>query len=981
MDIPVLLISARLSSPSVLHLLEKTDARVLLVSRRTRKLLSTEVGEHVDVKVVSPYAAFIHEAESSGGHSSMRESIAGDDVADSERHWRTGPAVNEKNRNVIILHSSGTTGLPKPIYMAHRYLLGYAACHEFDPTEDVTWVSMSTLPLYHGFGLLAPCLSLSVGMTCLFPPSSIIPAAHSTLELIEQFQARSLMTVPSIVDDIVTGLDSKKRRQAMELLAKLNFVAVGGGALNPSRAATLAQHDVKLLNHYGVTEIGAIAPIFRPGPDYDWRYLRLRTDLGLQLHPIEGSPHFRLVGFPCGWDGPFQIQDELERNPGSKRVEVRILGRTDDLIVLKTGEKVMPRKVEEVLNEDPAIKTSVCIGQGFFEVIVLIESVSDTNMDTESLQEHVWNLVSGINPTLDQHARISSKEAIIVKPASKRIPRSDKGSVMRREVHELFKEEIDAAYSAMEANLTDDSLVLNAADIETSIHTMMKAVAPSAEQLSEEDDFFENGMDSLQAVRLVRVLNSALSRMDTPNSRDIRKLTPEFIYHNPSIAQLATAIERILTPSELSNGVSSRDRDAEMRALADELLSKMTRGQSTRGSSHPRRHVILLTGATGNLGSHSLARLVRMSSVKKVICLARDPQRAAVAETQSNGVKGGAHLLDRLRSSLSAAGIELSHKEWAKVQMIDLKVFQTSKSEDDDSILQLAGEITHILHLAWPMDFNRTLQSFRPHLELVQSFIDLARRVHSIRPAEPRVRLLFASSIAVVRHCSNSSNGEAAGHNQPVVPETAIKNPLVAAPLGYAEAKWVCERILDYAGREFGAEIEPVVVRIGQLSGPETTEGTWKTGEHIPRLVQTSQKVGAFPLLNGTVSWLPVDRAAASVVEILLYDGHLGRFLHLENPVRQSMADISAIMAQALRLPNSSAIPFDQWLEKARQTGSLGSLEAFFADHFRDLAHGAVILDTQKSKSISKTLKRTTSIDQDLLVRYIKRWQKEGFIQ
>lgn len=839
------MISARLSSASVLHLLDKTNAETILVSRRTRKLLSTEVDERISVKVVSPYTAFLRGTENNGTHGTINGSDITSDVANSEKYWITGPAVNEKNRNAIILHSSGTTGLPKPIYMAHRYILGYAACHEFDPAENATWVNMSTLPLYHGFGLLAPCLSLSVGMTCLFPPSSIIPAAHSTLDLIAQFGARSLMTVPSIVDDVLTSLSEEERSKAMGTLATLEFVAVGGGALNPSRAATIAQHNVKLLNHYGVTEIGAIAPIFRPGADYNWRYLRLRTDLGLQLRPIEGSEHFRLVGFPCGWEGTFEIQDELERNPDSERAEVRILGRTDDLIVLKTGEKVMPRKIEEALNADPVIKTSVCVGQGFFEVIVIIEPIKN-DTDPELLKNHVWKLISDINPKLDQHARISSKEAIIIKPVSKTIPRSDKGSVMRREVQELFKHEIDAAYAAMDSDLTGCSFELDASDMQTSIRKMITALTSDTsalETIDAGDDFFENGMDSMQAVRLVRLLNSAFS-MKTSDGGNFEKVTPEFIYRNPSIRQLTTAVERIIHSAGIVNGVTVRERVSEMIGLADELVSGMQ-----------RRHVILLTGATGNLGAHSLARLVRTASVKKVICLVRDHQPTPrVHNGSGNGTGGKGHrLTDRLRASLSGAGIELTRDEWTRVEMLDLKLFQSSKSEDKDSLLHLAASVTHILHLAWPMDFNRTLQSFRPHLELVQSFIDLSRAAHFTQPGRPRVRLLFASSIAVVRHFSSSIDGKTRidDHAPSVVPEVEMPDPRVAAPLGYAEAKWVCERILEYAGRDFGAEVEPVVVRIGQISGPETTEGTWKTAEHIPKLVQASQKVGAFPLMNG----------------------------------------------------------------------------------------------------------------------------------
>ena len=67
--------------------------------------------------------------------------------------------------------------------------------------------------------------------------------------------------------------------------------------------------------------------------------------------------------------------------------------------------------------------------------------------------------------------------------------------------------------------------------------------------------------------------------------------------------------------------------------------------------------------------------------------------------------------------------------------------------------------------------------------------------------------------------------------------------------MGYAEGKWVCERMMEAAGRVAG--VEPVVVRIGQLSGPEGVHGMWKTGEHMPVLVKACQGLGAWPDLDG----------------------------------------------------------------------------------------------------------------------------------
>lgn len=51
--------------------------------------------------------------------------------------------------DAIIMHSSGTTGLPKPIHHAQAYLLIYAACHRLPEQRDPFRFNVSTLPLYH----------------------------------------------------------------------------------------------------------------------------------------------------------------------------------------------------------------------------------------------------------------------------------------------------------------------------------------------------------------------------------------------------------------------------------------------------------------------------------------------------------------------------------------------------------------------------------------------------------------------------------------------------------------------------------------------------------------------------------------------------------------------------------------------------------------------------------------------------------------
>ncbi|KAL7939402.1 hypothetical protein V8C35DRAFT_326453 [Trichoderma chlorosporum] len=966
LDIPLLLISARLSPGSVAHLLEKTGSKNVLVSKRTRNLLAGQLDDCFNMINVMPYTMFL-------------DLGTRDCSADDNYKKLLTQRKSHGSERSLILHSSGTTGFPKPIYLTKRYLLQYASCHEFPDDEVTDWVNLSTLPLYHGFGFLAPCLSLSVGMTCVFPPSSIISAGRSTLDLLNAFSCRSLMTVPSIVGDLMT------QDGVFERLASLEFLAVGGGAMSPDQGLRLKEQNVNLLNHYGVTEIGAIAPIFRPGPDYNWRYLRLRSDLGLELHSIPSSSHFKLVGYPIGWGERFEVQDELEKNPDTvgDYLEVRILGRTDDVIVLKTGEKIMPQQLESELMAFPVIKTAICIGEGQFEVVVLVEPASYP-IDEAEFIDKVWGIVSSKNTSLDRHAKVSSKKAIIVKPVDKMIPRTDKGSVSRRQVREVFSDEILAAYAAIEIDLPVQNL--DWTNLESSVRALVKGIFQDFES-GPDEDFFEAGMDSLQAVRLARQLNVSLQKSKTLQVASNRhwqsggEVSAEIVYRHPTISALAEFVkaQRNNFNGEIETS-SSEDNTARVKALSERFIANLY-GEEEAGYYKATKRVVLLTGATGNLGSHMLSQLVQNTSVSKVVCLYRQTKDDIP--------------LNRIRLSVSACGVLLDESCWAKIELVEAAEFIRSigpiqnpverlpsdgVSDGNDVVnlfTRLAQDVTHIVHLAWPIDFKRTMESFIPHIKMVEALISLARAAHASKRArrQPPARLLFASSIAVVR---NYGKGFSASSSSIIVPEEEMQTPETVAPMGYAEAKWVCERLLGHVGRHFPDEVEPVIVRIGQLCGPEASPGIWKTSEHIPALLKASNLIEAMPQLEGEISWFPVDRASRSLIDILFQHDKVPSVLHVENPVRQNVDSIMNTLAGALGLSPARKIPYQEWLRKVSNLGMFDSLIDFLTDDFQDLALGKIKLDTKKAIHCSNTLQESRGVDDELLIEYIRRWEKQG---
>ena len=148
--IPVVLLSARLSAPAVRHLIRETGAKLTLVSPRLQSLASEafpavedgkkeadEEANEATIRLVAGYEALLEEGQ------------AADAGRPAKCTAHPNHFISEEDRQVLILHSSGTSGLPKPIPCPHSYFLGYATCHSFSSDEEAHGLTISTPPFFH----------------------------------------------------------------------------------------------------------------------------------------------------------------------------------------------------------------------------------------------------------------------------------------------------------------------------------------------------------------------------------------------------------------------------------------------------------------------------------------------------------------------------------------------------------------------------------------------------------------------------------------------------------------------------------------------------------------------------------------------------------------------------------------------------------------------------------------------------------------
>ncbi|KAL3455575.1 putative NRPS-like enzyme [Aspergillus heterothallicus] len=971
LGVPTVLLSTRLSAEAVKHLAAKTRTSVLIVSPRLDGIAGEALSAWTDANdsalpskyYPTAYKTFLMTEESpSTTGSSQSNNIS-----------RENYFVSESDCNVLILHSSGTTGLPKPIYTSHRHYLSFALCHEFKSEEEMLEPGLSTSPLFHGFGLLPPCLSLGVGKPFCLPEAGTIFTGASTAQLLKSSGAKSLLTVPSILEEIALLPDNA----GIDALQQLHFIAFGGGLPKKSICDRLTAAGVKLLNHYGATETGPLAPLYVPGPWYDWHYFKLRTDirgaLEFSLEPYSNdekgkdeelgeTSQWKLSLQPVGWTERFHIQDILvaRSSPESDGNEFTVLGRSDDLIRLATGEKVRPTIVESMLAQHEAVKAAVAFGDGQFEIGVLIESAIKISSaeEEDELKATLWPIIQEAGEKMDAHARISSPQAIIIVETDS-LPRSDKGTVLRREVNQRFDKEIAEVYRKLDAVIDYSVPQLRLESLEGDLRQLISDNLKwtNNSEWTDERDFFELGMDSLQATILRRLLVSSLH-----DGLSKVSISRDFVYQHPSIAKLATAV-RDGCEGQTGTSVNSKL----LQGFIDAYALKQTNESGA---------TVLLTGGTGSLGSHFLAHILRDPGVRGVICLNRPSS-------------GKQDPYERQAGALESKGLILSSDQWAKVTVFETNTSSSQLGLREGDYSSLCGRVTHIVHNAWPMNFKMHVSSYESQFRVLQNLLLLAREAHAQQEAQKhknakaaeKIRFLFISSISVVGRYGKLT-GETIVGEAPISVDNLLKAPL---DMGYAQAKVVCEKIIERARTDFASEIEAGYIRVGQVAGARG--GFWNADEHFASLVASSQTVGYLPAIRGTFSWLPVDLASATLAEIIFSTQPLQLVYHLENTVRQPWSEVLDLLASELNVDKGMRRSMTEWVAEVKRrpqedgNNPAAAIADFFEDNFEWMSGGSLVLSTETSRRHSPTLRRVGPVQDETIRKYLEYWRSIGLIR
>ncbi|KAJ9261852.1 hypothetical protein DTO027B5_3035 [Paecilomyces variotii] len=723
--------------------------------------------------------------------------------------------LRDPDEMALVLHSSGSTGTPKPLFLTHRALMTH-------PLRGPGLTSFNTLPWYHLHGLSTALQAMWMRKTAFMWNASLPLTTSSLVAALKSSQPESISAVPYVLQLLV------EEPSAIDVLKKCKLVTYGGAPCPDELGDKLVGEGVRFGGAFGLTEAGLVAEsISRPAGDKMWNYLRFFPDIQkfIYMKPL-GYNLFECVylkGHPAlttsnadDPPGSYHSKDIFTPHP-TLPDRWKYVTRLDDRITLVNGEKVLPLPIEGCIKQHPLVREAVVVGVSKAVPGLLVFRSEDAGeMSEKDLIDEIWPVIQTANARSEQFSQIS-RDMIVVLPPLIQCPLTDKGSLIRAKVYADFADVINNMYEKVETH-SSGSLQLSFED--TELHLLELCRNNLGVDIEETGaSFFNQGIDSLKALQLRRLILQHF------------KLRPAEVRHNivfetGNVHRLAEHILGLQT----GQGSSVEDNPSTMRELVDKYST--FEDHASTSSALSEENGVILTGATGSLGSHILSQLLQDDSVSVIYCFTRSKNP-----------------MDAIVTALHHRGLGVLPQEHArKIVALTTALHEPDFGLEREILGKMRDIVSLIIHTSWPVNFNLPLREFEPHIQGLHNLIQFSLSVNLPWPA----LTLYCSSIST-----------ALGN-----PSTAIEETLLdfdsALNMGYGQSKLVGEHIISNASK---AGARAYSLRIGQISG-DSEQGIWNDSEALPLMIRSALTLGVLPRLETRCSWLPVNTLASVILDL-----------------------------------------------------------------------------------------------------------------
>ncbi|MFC4127898.1 thioester reductase domain-containing protein [Nocardia rhizosphaerae] len=354
----------------------------------------------------------------------------------------------------------------------------------------------------------------------------------------------------------------------------------------------------------------------------------------------------------------------------------------------------------------------------------------------------------------------------------------------------------------------------------------------------------------------------------------------------------------------------------------------------------------LLTGATGFVGAHLLDELLTTTD-DLVICLVRADDEL--------------HAGERIVANLTKYGLDATtHRDRIVPLVGDLA--QPRFGLSDAAFTAVHGMIGQILHCGGMVKWTY------PYDGLASANVDGTVEVLRLATLAAPRPVHFISTVGVFS--SRSYTAE-------TVTETAELDTSGPLAVGYAQSKWVAEKLVRIA---YERGVPTTIHRIN--TGGDSATGAFNRQDHLSLMIKGCVEAAIAPISAPMpLQPAPIDYVARGIVALTRAEAAIGGTYHLVHPQQLGWTELFDHLAE-YGFP-CTAMPFDQWRERVvnRRAGTMAlvGLTPFLHESVDDVR--LPFSESALTRSILEPLGIVCPpLDRALIHRYLDAFVAAGFV-
>jgi long-chain acyl-CoA synthetase len=363
----------------------------------------------------------------------------------------TKPVPRSAEAPALLLYTSGTTGLPKGSLLTHgniRAAVESFYCHNPELAREPM---IQALPFSHSFGLLMLLFANRSGL-----PSVLLPQFNpvKVFEAVERYRARYLPAVPTMLVQLLNHPDGRHYD-----LSSLKRISSGGASL-PDRLRMDCEEafGCRVDQGYGLSETFAVAATYTETAEYRAGSVgvptpgvetRILNDRGQPLPPMQiGEIAISGANVCKGYWNDDETTQEAFRNGWlltgdvGYRDEDGYLYITDRKkeVIIKGGENISPREIEDLLCTHPAVVEAAAIGMPDVvygeDIWAFVQLRPGAEVEEEALRRHLAGSIS----------KFKVPAHIIAQPV---LPKTPVGKISKRRIRERLAADLMTAVTSL----------------------------------------------------------------------------------------------------------------------------------------------------------------------------------------------------------------------------------------------------------------------------------------------------------------------------------------------------------------------------------------------------------------------------------------------------------------------------------------------------------------------------------------------------